>query len=163
MTVQVLPYRDVAEQPWVGQQLVDGWGGTRVARLDEVVDASAMPGFVALEGDRPAGYAVVAPDDRRGYEVLVLESLVPGRGVGRALLGACRADAVRRGAGRLWLVTTNDNDRALVVYQRFGFDLWGLHRDAVTRARALKPSIPTHDGRGIPLRHELELEILLAR
>lgn len=70
--------------------------------------------------------------------------------------------ARREGARRLWLITTNDNTIALRFYQRRGFDLVALHRDAVTRARAeLKPSIPLEID-GIPLRHELELEMRLA-
>ena len=69
--------------------------------------------------------------------------------------------ARRDGARRLWLITTNHNTVALRFYQRLGFDLIALHRDGVTRARAeLKPEIPLEVD-GIPLRHELELEMRL--
>jgi hypothetical protein len=47
---------------------------------------------------------------------------------------------------------------ALRFYQRRGFDLAAVHRDAVTEARRLKPSIPP-DADGIPIRHELELRL----
>ena len=58
----------------------------------------------------------------------------------------------------LWLVTTNDNVRALAVYQRWGMDIFAFRRNAVTEARRrLKPSIPHHDDHGIPIAHELEL------
>ncbi|GAA2448341.1 hypothetical protein GCM10010191_77240 [Actinomadura vinacea] len=60
------------------------------------------------------------------------------------------------GADRLWLITTNDNLRALRFYQRYGFDLV-----AVARSRALTPSIPEIGLDGIPIRHELELELPL--
>lgn len=49
---------------------------------------------------------------------------------------------------------------AVRFYQRRGTDLVALHRDAVTLARTLKPSIPDEVD-GIALRHELELEWLL--
>ena len=71
-----------------------------------------------------------------------------------------RDEARRHGARRLWLVTTNDNTHALRFYQRRGFDLVRLDRGAVDRARVLKPSIPLEND-GIPMRHELELELLL--
>ena len=59
------------------------------------------------------------------------------------------SDALRLDVGRL-----------RVFYQRHGYDLVAVHRDAVTRARALKPAIPEILD-GIPVRHELELEVLL--
>ncbi|MFB4265695.1 hypothetical protein [Nonomuraea sp. GTA35] len=45
-------------------------------------------------------------------------------------------------------------------YQRYGFDLVALHRNAMDRVRAIKPDIPAESD-GIPIRHELELELLL--
>jgi hypothetical protein len=58
---------------------------------------------------------------------------------------------------------TNNNLRALRVYQRWGMDIAALHRDAVAEARCLKPSIPERDEDGIPIAHELELELRLDR
>jgi hypothetical protein len=49
----------------------------------------------------------------------------------------------------------------LRFYQRYGFDLVGVHRNAVAGSRALKPSIPEIGLDGIPIRHELELELPL--
>ncbi|MEV4112026.1 GNAT family N-acetyltransferase [Nonomuraea sp. NPDC049695] len=80
-----------------------------------------------------------------------------GRG---ELIDAVRAAAAERGATRLCLVTTNDNTHALRFYQRYGFDLIALHRHGVDRARDLKPGIPAESD-GIPIRHELELELIL--
>ena len=85
-----------------------------------------------------------------------------GAGIGSTLLDWIRAEAQRARVTRLWLVTTNDNTRALRFYQRHGFDLVALHRSAVARARALKPQIPLESD-GIPLRHELELELRLTQ
>ena len=93
---------------------------------------------------------------------MMIRSLREGRGVGRALLDAVRDAAVRTGCTRLWLITTNDNLRALELYQRWGMEIIAFHRDAVTEARRrLKPSIPERGKHGIPIAHELELEIRL--
>ena len=46
-------------------------------------------------------------------EVVTLNSLQPGRGVGTALLDAVAQAATAAGCERLWLVTTNDNLAAL--------------------------------------------------
>ena len=62
---------------------------------------------------------------------------------------------------RLWLITTNDNTSALRFYQRRGWDLVTVHRDAVDESRRLKPQIPQTGDDDIPIKHELELELVL--
>ena len=60
------------------------------------------------------------------------------------------------------LITTNDNVDALRFYQRRGYRLARVDAGAVDRSRvALKPAIPEIGAHGIPLRDELELELLL--
>jgi len=68
-----------------------------------------------------------------------------------------QADEPRMGLGRALMDAAN----AIRFYQRWGMDLAALHRDGVTRARRLKPSIPAAGNDGIPIRHELELEVQL--
>ncbi|NEE04528.1 GNAT family N-acetyltransferase [Phytoactinopolyspora halotolerans] len=141
--------------------LSDSWGDTRVAGHGVLYDAAELPGYLALVGGEPAGLLTyhVSGD---AWEVVTLDALVAGRGVGTALLRAVEHDARQAGARRLWLITTNENTHALRFYQRRGFDLVAVHRNAVTRSREeLKPSIPL-EADGILLRHELELERLLA-
>jgi len=158
MTVDVKPL-GAAEREWSNAFLLDSWGGV-VARRYELVDPTELLGFVALVDDDRVGLATYAV---RGdeCELVTIDSLREGIGVGRALLDAVRDAAVETGCRRLWLVTTNDNVRALKVYQRWGMDLVALRRDAVTEARTLKPTIPERGANGIPLKHELELELLL--
>jgi len=140
--------------------LTESWGSTSVAAHGVLRDAARLPGFVALVGGDPAGLVTFhAAGDV--WEVVTIDATTAGRGVGTALLRAIEAAARAAGARRLWLITTNDNTDALRFYQRRGFDLVALHRDTVTRSRAeLKPSIPLVDD-GIPIRHELELELIL--
>jgi DNA-3-methyladenine glycosylase I len=77
------------------------------------------------------------------------------------LLAAIRQLAQTNGCRRLWLITTNDNLPALRFYQKRGFHLVAVYPDAVTEARRLKPEIPVLGLEDIPLRDELELEIVL--
>jgi ribosomal protein S18 acetylase RimI-like enzyme len=72
-----------------------------------------------------------------------------------------RDAAIDAGCARLWLITTNNNLRALELYQRWGMDIVAFHRHAVSDARLLKPSIPERDANGIAIVHELELELRL--
>jgi hypothetical protein len=69
------------------------------------------------------------------------------------------AEARAAGSSRIWLVTTNDNLRALRFYQRRGLRIVGVDPGAVDRAREMKPSIPTVAENGIPIRDEIRLEL----
>jgi ribosomal protein S18 acetylase RimI-like enzyme len=148
-----------ADVSWAAELQRDGWG-TVVARRGELVDPTKLPGFVALLDGERAGLATYAIRGE-SCEIVTIQSLREGRGVGRALLDAVRGAAVDAGCRRLWLVTTNDNTRALGIYQRYGMDIVAFYRDAVALSRQVKPSIPQRDGHGVPIAHELELELRL--
>lgn len=141
--------------------LSGSWGETGVAAHGVLYDAVGLPGYVATVGPEIAGLVTYHVGDD-GWEVVSLDATVAGHGIGTALLRAVEESARAAGAPRVWLITTNENVNALRFYQRRGFDLVAVHRDAVAKSRAeLKPSIPL-DVDGIPVRHELELERLLS-
>ncbi len=148
------------DRTWVDATLAVGWGSTRVARLGQVIEAASLPGFVAEVDGRRTGLATFAerPD---GLEVVTIQALIEGRGVGRSLLDRLRRHGLEVGSPRLWLVTTNDNVRAFGFYQRWGMDLVRLVVDGVAQSRRRKPSIPEVGSGGIPLRHELVFELRL--
>ncbi|MGQ0803037.1 MAG: GNAT family N-acetyltransferase [Actinomycetota bacterium] len=120
-------------------------------------DGRALPGMVALhEGDRAGALLHRVEGDE--LEVVFIATTVRGVGAGAALLGAAVELAARERCRRAWLVTTNDNTNAMGFYQRQGWDLVAVHRDAVAESRRLKPTIPETGNDGIPIKHELEFE-----
>jgi GNAT superfamily N-acetyltransferase len=147
------------DRAWVRQLLVDTMAGPKLLRRGELIDAAGLDGFVAIYGGEPIGAAL--HDVRDGEcELVFIASTVGGVGAARALLDAVVEHARREGCWRAWLVTTNHNVKALALYQRNGWDLRRLHRGAVTAGRHLKPQLPDAID-GIPLRHEIELELRL--
>jgi ribosomal protein S18 acetylase RimI-like enzyme len=158
--IEVRPLTD-SDRTWSVQVETESWSEPVVARLGELLDPTRLPGFIALlDGERAglATYAVRGDD----CELVTIRSLREGRGVGRALLDAVRKAAVEADCTRLWLITTNDNLRALKLYQRWGMELVAFHRHAVTDARRHpKPTIPERGADGIPIAHELELQLRL--
>ena len=70
-------------------------------------------------------------------------------------------EAKSLGCSRITLITTNDNLPALRFYQKRGFDMVRLYRNAVEHSRKIKPEIPLTGMDGIPLKHEIELEMTL--
>lgn len=59
------------------------------------------------------------------------------------------------------LITTNDNINAIRFYQKRGFDMAHLFRNAMDISRKLKPEIPLIGENSIPLRHEIEFELFI--
>ncbi len=117
---------------------------------------------MAWEEDRRIGLATYAIEAHE-CQLIIIDSLAKGRGIGTALLDAVADTAEDAGCSRLWLITTNDNLEALRFYRRRAFSLVAVHRSAVETSRRLEPAIPRTGLYGIPLRDELELERLLGR
>lgn len=151
-----------SDKAWVERALHEHWGSTRMVSRGVLHDIAAQEGFIATrEGSGiPIGLVTYAIQGGE-CEMTLLQSLAEGIGVGAALTLAARDAAVAAGCGRLWLVTTNDNMRALRFYQRRGFTIAAVHINALEQARKLKPGIPLIGADGIPLRDEIELEMRL--
>ena len=134
------------------------FAGRLQARLGEVHDVLALPGFVADVDGEVVAVATYAVRGRRAeLAAIAVDGGHRRRGIGRALIEAVVTAATEQGAAELWLVTTNDNLDALRLYQRRRFRLEELRPGGVDAARKLKPSIPAVGRYGIPLRDELVL------
>ena len=150
---------DSDDADWVAQFIKERWGAEFIAAHYEVFHCRDLPGFVATEAEKKVGlltYKIVAGD----CEVVSLDSLRPCKGIGTGLIEAVKVAAAESGCRRLWLVTTNDNMNALRFYQKRGFVLVKINRNAIEFARNLKP-VPLTGADGIPLRDEIELEMML--
>lgn len=119
-----------------------------------------LPGFGAFDGDRCVGL-VTYELDGDACEIVTIDALEEGQGIGTALLEAVVAAAREAGCVRVQLLTTNNNLRALAFYQKRGFRLVALVPGAIDEERSLKPSIPLVDSAGLPIRDELHLELRL--
>ena len=94
-------------------------------------------------------------------EVTTLDGSREGQGIGTKLLRKVIEEARARKCKRVFLITTNDNLYALGFYQRRDFELVAVHRRALDETRKLKPDIPLIGQNHIPLRDEIELEMVL--
>jgi GNAT superfamily N-acetyltransferase len=144
------------ERAWARSVLEDSWGEIVIGGGREHRPA-VLPALVAEDGGERAGLAtyLIEGDD---CEVVTLDALTVGGGIGGALVEALADTARAAGCTRLHLTTTNDNLPALRLYQRHGFVLAGVHLDEIEVTRRRKPEIPATGHAGIPIRDELELE-----
>lgn len=136
------------------------WYTTTMVIRGETVDMTVVEGFFFGEKEDIQGLITYRISDDI-LEITSLDSLRENQGIGSALLERTILEARERKCQKVVLITTNDNLNALRFYQKRGFDLARLYRNAVDLARDKKPEIPLVGDFGIPLHHEIELEQLI--
>jgi ribosomal protein S18 acetylase RimI-like enzyme len=146
-----------SDSPWIAKLLTERWGSTEIVTRARVHRASRLLGFLAELDGKPSGLLIYNIEAGE-CEIISLDSLSEGRGVGIALLQAVEDMALSHACKRLWLITTNDNTHAIDYYQKRGFTLVAIHKGAVSRARVVKSEIPTHNQEGVPIEDEWEFE-----
>ncbi|GGH65556.1 hypothetical protein GCM10008014_45050 [Paenibacillus silvae] len=137
------------------------WGSPKMVISTGVYYSDMLDGYAVLnEHGEIRGYITYVMHETR-CEVISLDSLDENRGIGSALLRKVEDTARQANRYHTQLITTNDNLHALLFYQKRGYQIIRIYPDAVTKARAMKPSIPLISDQGIPIRDELLLQKLL--
>jgi len=148
------------DKKWIVSLIKEWWAGPIIVTRGKVHQADELPGFIAVYAGKRSGlitYEII--EDR--CEIVTMNSLVEGKGAGSALIDAVKDAANKAGCKRLWLITSNDNTRAIRFWQKRGFRLAAIYPGAIDRLRKLKPEIPPTGNDGIPIRDEIELELAL--
>ena len=101
-----------SDVPWVESIVAEHFASPRVVSRGILHNARELPGLVAEVNSEPAGLLQYR---RHGAqcEIVILISTIERQGIGRALLHEVEAKAREAGCTRLWLITTNNNQRAL--------------------------------------------------
>lgn len=134
------------------------WGSTEMIISSGIYDCSRLEGFAFLN-DTHAIIGLVTYEIRGAEcEIISLDSLEEGKGIGSCLVTAVEEQARQHHCTVVSLITTNDNLHALKFYQKRGYSLVEVLPNAVERARALKPEIPFIGHDGIPIRDEIRLQ-----
>ena len=149
-----------ADVPRVRQFWDDHWDAEFVVAHGTIFQPENVSGFLALDDNDWIGlitYTFLDTD----CEIVSVDSLRENEGIGTALIEKVVEEAKANQCHRVHVSTTNANLRALGFYQKRGFQLCELRVNAIEEARKLKPSIPLVGENNIPLRDEIELEMLL--
>ena len=150
------------DREWIRRWLIFQWGAEIVISHDQVFHPADLPGFIAIDKNtnEPIGL-ITYRFDGNDCEIITLDSLREGTGIGSALIEEVKKHAINVDCSRLFLVTTNDNIYALRFYQKRGFRMTKINVGAADRARKEKPEIPIQGYFGIPIHDEIELEFKL--
>jgi ribosomal protein S18 acetylase RimI-like enzyme len=134
---------DDGDRTWLRELIGRLWGLPVVTPSGIYDDPSALDGFVAELDGTPAGAATYRVDGSGGdLEVVTLNAVVAGRGVGRAVMEAVREHGRVAGAERVWLITTTDNPNAIAFYEHIGMRRGRTWERFDRQVRAAKPELP---------------------
>ena len=115
--------------------------------------------LVAGDGDAIVGHLQLTDAGERADAEIKNMAVLPGwqgRGIGRALVTAAIALARAEGRPRLLVATAAADTGNLRFYQRLGFRLLSVERDAFTEAEGYPPGLEVD---GIPLRDRVWLDL----
>jgi ribosomal protein S18 acetylase RimI-like enzyme len=159
LSIEALPQERLAG--WL-HAFLERHHATRVVSRGRMQYPATLPGFVAMRGGVSIAVATYRLDGDE-CEMVTLHADVENAGAGSALVAAVRSVASGAGCRRIWLITTNDNTRAIRFYQRRGFRIAAAHVGAIDElSRPMKPEIPFTGNDGIRIRDEIEMELQLA-
>lgn len=152
--------KDAKHQKWVKEYMKENWGSTLLVSRGKIYNTSEMPALIAIKDGNFCGLLVYREEGEQ-IEIMSIDAMPQFEGIGTQLINSLKEWAIEKKFKRIWLITTNDNVDALRFYQRRGFSLVKVHKNAVTEARRLKPSIPLIGYYNIPIKDEIELELLI--
>jgi ribosomal protein S18 acetylase RimI-like enzyme len=145
------------DRRWFCELINKEWGSEKIVSRGYLHYAKTLEGFIAFEKKNRIGvvtYKIMNSE----CEIVSLNSLKEDIGIGTFLLNNIERFAHSKECTRIWLVTTNDNTRALRFYQKRGFKVRQIYPDIMKEYRILKPELPLIGENGIEIRDEIELE-----
>lgn len=138
------------------------WFSTDMVVREELVDMTRLDGFVIYDKETIIGLITYRIKSNE-CEIMSLDSLNENQGIGTTLVNKVIEIASEKKCTKIKLITTNDNINTICFYQKRGFDMVNIYRNALDASRKLKPSIPLLGDFNIPLKHEIEFEMDLLK
>ena len=152
--------REKDDGDWIIEVLLENWASNVIVTRGISYQADLLSGFIAEHDGNRIGLLTFNINEDE-LEIITLNAIVEGKGVGTALLEEVENLAKKKKCTRIWLITTNDNVDALRFYQMKGYEIKSVHRYAIEDSRKIKPSLPVVGKYGIPIRDEIEMEKIL--
>jgi len=148
------------DKPLVSSFISENWGSPIVITKGKTHNTMDLSGFIYKSNDKIIGLITYKIEDDE-CEIVSLDSKLENKGLGTSLINKVIEYARKVRCKRIWLITTNDNTKAIRYYQKRGFEWIGYYQDSVMESRKLKPEIPEFGFDNIPIKHEIEFELML--
>ncbi|QQE81296.1 GNAT family N-acetyltransferase [Alicyclobacillus sp. SO9] len=145
-----------AEKDWVRKLWESEWGGATMISRGKTYRLAELSCLVAVEQTEVMGAATYHVD-ADSCELVSINAIRAGLGVGTQLLRGVENAARLPGSSKVWIITSNDNLDAMKFYQRRGYRMTQIYVGAIDNARLQKETIPRIGNYGIEIHDEIEL------
>jgi len=152
--------KPIGDRAFLDELLRLRWSGGALMLRGKIVHPKDVEALAAYHDGKLAGVATWRLEGPVLY-LVTLNNITEQRGVGTVLLDAIMKLGREKGSALLRIIVTNDNLNALGFYQRRGFHIVAVYPGAIDTIRALLPNVPAIGANRIPMRDEIELEIVL--
>jgi ribosomal protein S18 acetylase RimI-like enzyme len=137
-------------------EIINGWGCDFLVTRGKKYKAEDLEGILVYDNGKIIGLGLYYI--KKDCEIVLLETFVKNKGIGTQIIDKIKTVAKNKKCKRVWLITTNSNINAIRFYQKKGFIISNIYKNAMEKSRKIKPEIPkTEDG--IEIRDEIQFEI----
>lgn len=152
-----ISYRSIenSDKNLINKFIVKHWGSEKVVVHSTEYFPANLPGYIAQYGNLIVGL-ITFKFLEISCEIITINSEIEKFGIGSELIKLVEKETRKNNIDTIWLITTNDNIKAIEFYQKRGFQLVEVYPNAVIESRKLKPDIPIFAENGIPIRDELK-------
>ncbi len=140
--------------------LTKEWGSSLIISKGKKYYINRLPGFILLVDNKIQGIITYFIKNKK-CEIITLNCFIENKGIGTKLINKLKEVAKEKNCKRILLVTTNDNIKAIMFYQKKGFEIKKINFNIIKKSRKLKPEIPEKGFYDIPILHEIEFELKL--
>ena len=145
---------NAGDEDRVRDLLTRRWASPELFIEGKTLDAAAQPGLIAeADGELCALVTTLRRDHE--WEILTIDSLERGAGLGTRMLEALVEQASAEGIARILVRLTNDNLDSMRFFQRRGFRLKTANPGAIDTLRTHYPELPLRGQYDIPIHDEL--------
>ena len=150
----------MADRATLDEMLRLRWSGGTIFVRGKLLSPPDVEAFGVYLDGKLQGIATWCIQEGTLY-LLTMDNITNRRGVSTALMRAVMQMGREMGLPFMRALLTNDNSPGFRFYQKRGFRIVAVHPGIVDMMRQLKPSIPESGIDGIPMRDEIEMEIVL--
>ena len=141
----------------------NNWGSSIIVSKGRIQNTENLQGFLCRDDNNKIVGLVTYSIENKDCEIVTLDSKIENIGLGTKLIENVINVARKHFCERVWVITTNDNLKAIRFYQKRKFDWIGFHKNAVIKSREIKQEISIFGFDKIPIKHEIELEYLIPK
>ena len=156
----IVEIKEIYQDRNIDKFFKENWGSDFIISGEEKLYGHDLDGFAVYDKTNIIGlltYHILGSQ----AEIVSLDALKQNQGIGSSLIKKMIERAKDLKLDRLWLMTTNDNIKAINFYKNQGFVVNAVHIDAIQKSRDLGQNIPEFGYNGVPIKDEVEMEYLL--